>query len=303
MSAPAPAQAVVTAAGVRHSGAPASGIHQIGSVTKVFTALLLAREVVDGRLTLDQPVAELLPGLAGLPTGTATLSALASHTSGLPRLPPRLWRRALGAARRDPYADIDAAALVAALAAVRLRRAGGRPAYSNLGYGLLGHALATHLGLSYDAAVRTRISEPLGMADTGCTPADPARVVIGTNRRGRAHPQAWTFDAMAGAGALWSTVDDLVVFLRAQLWPPEDGLGQAMRLSHQTLAGQGRIALAMAWMRLSGSDGSLLWHNGGTAGYRSFVAVDHGRERAVVVLGASDRSVDRRGMDLARGVA
>ena len=300
---PSAAEAVVTADGVARSGARADGIHQIGSVTKVFTALVLAREVVDGRLTLDQPVSELLPGLAGSPAGTATLSALASHTSGLPRLPPGLWRKSWSAARRDPYADIDADALVAALREVRLRGAGGRPAYSNLGFGLLGHALATHLGMSYEAAISTRITGPLGMADTGCAPADPARLVIGTNRWGRAHPQAWTFDAMAGAGALWSTVDDLVVFLRAQLWPPDDGLGEAIRLSHQTLAGEGRIALAMAWMRLSGRDGSLLWHNGGTAGYRSFVGVDHGRQRGVVVLGSSDRSVDRRGMDLARGRA
>ena len=137
------------------------------------------------------------------------------------------------------------------------------------------------------------------MSDTGCVPADPERVVVGTNRRGKPHKVAWTFDALAGAGALWSTVDDMVVFLQAQLEPPDGPLGDAMRLSHRPLAG-GRVEVALAWMRLSGRDGALLWHNGGTAGYRSFVGVDHGRDRAVVVLGSSDRSVDRRGMELAR---
>jgi D-alanyl-D-alanine-carboxypeptidase/D-alanyl-D-alanine-endopeptidase len=105
---------------------------------------------------------------------------------------------------------------------------------------------------------------------------------------------------MAGAGALWSTVDDMVRFLEAQLAPPDGPLGDAIRLSHTTLAAAGRAEQAMAWIRLTGRDGSLLFHNGGTAGYRSFVAVDQGRRRAVVVLGSSDRSVDRRGMRLAR---
>ena len=209
MSAASPAEAVVTADGVERSGAPATGIYQIGSVTKVFTGLLLAREVVEGALSLDQPVSDLLPELAAVPAGSATLGSLASHTSGLPRLPPGLWRKALGTGRRDPYADIDGPALVAALRGVRLRRPGGPAAYSNLGYGLLGHALAVHRATTYDAAVRDRITGPLGMADTGCVPTDQSRVVPGTTRRGKPHPVAWGFDALAGAGALWSTVDDL----------------------------------------------------------------------------------------------
>ncbi len=192
MSSAAPAEAVVLADRVERSGAPATGIYQIGSVTKVFTGLLLAREVVDGALSLDQPVSDLLPELASVPTGSATLGSLASHTSGLPRLPPGLWRKALGKGRRDPYADIDGPALVAALRDVRLRRPGGRAAYSNLGYGLLGHALATHRATTYDAAVRERITGPLGMSDTGCVPADPARVVVGTTRRGKPHQVAWS---------------------------------------------------------------------------------------------------------------
>lgn len=299
MSAASPAEAVVTADGVERSGAPSTGIYQIGSITKVVTGLLLAREVVEGALSLGQPVSDLLPELVAVPAGSATLGALASHTSGLPRLPPGLWRKAIGTGRRDPYADIDGPALVAALQGVRLRRPGGPAAYSNLGYGLLGHALAVHRETTYDAAVRDRITGPLGMADTACVPMDRSRVVPGTARRGKPHPVAWGFDALAGAGALWSTVDDLVVFLRAQLEPPEGPLGEAMRLSHRPLVG-GRVEVALAWMRLSGKGGALLWHNGGTAGYRSFVGLDHGRQRAVVVLGSSDRSVDRRGMTLVR---
>jgi D-alanyl-D-alanine-carboxypeptidase/D-alanyl-D-alanine-endopeptidase len=297
MRAAPPAEGVVTGAGVLRAGASSAGLYQIGSITKVFTALVLAREVVEGRLALDQPVHELLPELTGAAIGSATLGALASHTSGLPRLPPGMWRKAFGPAARDPYADIDEAALVRAVRSARLRRR-ARPAYSNLGFGLLGHAVSRHLGTQYDEVVRARVTGPLGMADTACRPVDPTRVVLGTTGRGRPHRVAWSFDAMAGAGALWSSVDDLVRFLEAQLAPPGGPLGEAIRLTHTTLAAAGRAEQTMAWIRLTGRDGSLLFHNGGTAGYRSFVAVDHGRGRAVVVLGSSDRSVDRRGMRL-----
>jgi serine-type D-Ala-D-Ala carboxypeptidase/endopeptidase len=92
----------------------------------------------------------------------------------------------------------------------------------------------------------------------------------------------------------------MVRFLEAQLAPPDRPLGDAIRLTHTTRAAAGRGEQAMAWIRLRGRDGSLLVHNGGTAGYRIFVAVDHGRGRAVVVLGIRYRSVDRRGLRLAQ---
>lgn len=292
------AQALVTTDGVATDGAAPSGVYQIGSITKVFTALLLASEIVHGRLRLEQPVGDLLPELQGTGVGPVTLRQLVTHTSGLPRLPPGMWRKSFGRAARDPYADIDAAALLGSLE--RLAPSPSRrPAYSNLGFGLLGHALTRHAGTSYDEAVRTVVTAPLGMGDTGCVP-DPRRVVPGLTRRGKPHPTRWSFDAMAGAGALWSTVDDMSTFLAAQLDPPAGSLGEAVRLTHETLHEGPRMSQAMAWLRMSGKDGSLLFHNGGTAGYRSFVAVDAGRRRAVVVLGNTDRSVDARGFALIR---
>jgi CubicO group peptidase (beta-lactamase class C family) len=111
----------------------------------------------------------------------------------------------------------------------------------------------------------------------------------------------WTFDALAGAGALWSSMDDLARFVRANLEPPEGALGEAVRLTQQPRVGSGRMELGMAWIRLAGKHGKLLFHNGGTAGYRSFVGVDVDRRRGVVVLGNSDRSVARLGLRLARG--
>jgi serine-type D-Ala-D-Ala carboxypeptidase/endopeptidase len=290
-----PAIGVVTPDGVETSGADPGGVYQTGSLTKVFTALLLALEVVDGRLTRQTRVGDVLPALDEQPVGGVTLGALVTHTSGLPRVPPGMWRKLFGASARNPYADIDEPALYAALGAVRLR-SGTRPTYSNLGFGLLGTALARHLRTSYDEAVRERITGPLGMGQTR-SHADAHQP--GHTRSGRVHRQLWTFDALAGAGALWSSVTDLMVFVRAHLNPPEDALGDAIRLTQQPLVRAGRMEQAMAWMRRSGKDGSLLRHNGGTAGFRSFIGVDVGRQRGVVVLGNTDRSVDRLGFRLA----
>jgi CubicO group peptidase (beta-lactamase class C family) len=287
---------VVDGGAVTWGGDPA-GLFQIGSVTKVFTSLLLATYVVDGTLRLEDPVAELVPDLVG-PVREVTLGQLATHTSGLPRIPRELWRRAL-TRHRDPYADIDHDALVASLAGTRLRRR-RRPAYSNLGVGLLGHALASRAGGSFDDLVRERVTGPLAMADTT---AHPDRELTGHRRRGRTHAVAWHFDALAGCGALWSTLADLQRFLLAQLTPPPGPLGEAIRMTHEVRVPGARMDQCLGWMRLHGRAGTLLWHNGGTAGYRSFVALDPDAEVGVAVLTASDRSVDGLGIRLVESAA
>ena len=276
---------------VMWSGDP-DGLFQIGSVTKVFTSLLLATYVVDGSLRLQHQVAELLPDLASTPAGCATLEQLATHTSGLPRIPQGLWKRAV-TRHPDPYADIDHDRLLASISATRLRPK-ARPAYSNLGAGLLGHALATWAGASFDGVVRDRICAPLGLSSTMTHPqTEPPGH---HRRRDTSYGASWHFDALAGAGALWSTLTDLQRFLAAQLDPPAGQLGEAIRLTHEVRVPGKRLDQCLGWVRLHGRDGAVLLHNGGTAGYRSFAGVQEGS--AVAVLTACDRSVDAIGMRL-----
>lgn len=278
-------------------GGDPTALFQIGSVTKVVTSLVLATYVVDGDLRLDQPVGDLVDDLRG-PAAMLTLEQLATHTSGLPRVPRELWSRALQR-HPDPYADVDHEFLVRSLADVRPRaRPRWRPAYSNLGVGLLGHALARHAALGYDALVRERVGGPLGLSVTACDPADPEP---GHRRRGRPHGTAWRFDALAGCGALWSSLADLQRFLAAQLHPPAGRLGEAVRLTQEPRVPGRRMDMCLGWMRLHGRDGTMLWHNGGTAGYRSFVGVQDGS--AVAVLTASDRPVDGLGIQMLRSLA
>lgn len=288
----AAAGGVVAGEPVVWAGDP-DGPFQIGSVTKVFTSLLLATYVVDGSLRLDHRVGQLVPELAAVPVGDVTLEQLATHTSGLPRIPRELWRRAL-TRHPDPYADLDHDRLVASLQRTGLRPR-SHPSYSNLGAGLLGHAIARWAGQEYDALVQERICRPLALTATTAAPADQPP---GRHRRGRPHDGAWHFGALAGAGALWSTLTDQLRFLSAQLAPPDDALGEAVRLTHEVRVAGKRLDQCLGWLRLHGRDGTLLWHNGGTAGYRSFVGVQDGS--AVAVLTASDRSVDAIGMRLLR---
>lgn len=275
-------------------------LFQIGSVTKVFTALVLARHVVRGDLTLDRPVADLLPGEWRWPAGPPiTLGELATHSSGLPRIPPGMWGKVW---RRDPdpYADIGAPELALALARVTLRGR-GRQRYSNLGMGLLGHALATHRGTSYAALVAAEVADPLDLCDTVVERSEEqvARSAVGHTRRGRTRRLAWQFDALAGAGALWSTLADLQSFVRAQLSPPDDELGAAIRLALSPHPEASRGPHGLGWVRSPVTGGQEAWfHNGGTAGFRAMVLVCPEDRRGSVALANCDRSVDGLGLVL-----
>jgi CubicO group peptidase (beta-lactamase class C family) len=267
-------------------------IFEIGSITKVFTALLLARMTQDGRAALDE---QPFRG------SEITLADLATHTSGLPRLPRAMYGLAIRE-RRDPYARFTAADLDAAIRSVRVRSR-GRFRYSNFGMGLLGHLLALRAGCSYGELVTREICAPLGLRDTFAEvpAAERARFADGHGRRGRPVPH-WHLDGLAGAGVLRSTAADLLAFLAFQLDPPDSPLGDAARLTQQPRARRGRLRVGLGWLRLPGRHGAgdVVWHNGGTGGFRSFAGFVPRSGRAAVALSSSARSTDAIGMRLLR---
>jgi CubicO group peptidase (beta-lactamase class C family) len=289
--------------------APERVLFEVGSVTKVFTALLLAIAAERGEANLDDPVADHLPEGTRVPRrdGTEiTLQQLATHTSGLPRLPPGFLWHALGH-RHDPYADLTRADVLAVLSRTRLRSAPGRRfRYSNFGAGVLGLALTHTAGVDYETLVRDRITRPLSMADTVITlnAEQQTRLTQGTRRRGK--PAApWTIPGLAGAGALHSSVSDLMTFVRAQMGylPPgaTAALAEAIASTHLVRARGGLFTPAMrvglGWMVIPiGCDKlEMLWHNGGTGGHRSFVGWTPTTNTAVIVLSGNTRSVDHVG--------
>lgn len=273
---------------------------QIGSVTKVVTALLLADAADRGEVTLDQRLDTLVPGAASHPDGPPiTLVDLATHTAGLPRLPPSLWRTALRH-RDDPYRDVTRDDLAAALQRPPRRPTGGRPRYSNYGAGVLGHALEVATGQTFRDLVAERIAGPLGMPATSTTAdTSPGPVASGHTRRGRPTPD-WDLGALAGAGALRSTPADLLTFLRAQLAPDTTPLADAIRATQEPRHRlRGPLQIALGWHVMERPDGPpRWWHNGGTGGFFSHVAFEPRASAAVAVLANSARPVDRIASDL-----
>jgi CubicO group peptidase (beta-lactamase class C family) len=265
-----------------------NSIFEIGSITKVFTALLLARMAQDGRVELGDRPTRCRP---------ITLADLACHTAGLPRLPKGFLIRGLRHPR-DPYAQFGAPELEHALRVVHLRSQ-GRVRYSNLGAGVLGYLLSLRQGVSYGDLIAQEICAPLRLDDTFlAVPEDKrGRFVDGHDRRGRRVPH-WHFDALAGAGGLRSTAADLLTFLALQIDPPDSPLGAAARLTHVPRARRGRLRVGLGWLHtsLNGDDEDLIWHNGGTGGFRSFVGFMPDSKVGVVVLSNCARRTDAIGM-------
>lgn len=278
-------------------------VFQIGSVTKVFTALALADAVERQELTLDTPLASCLPEVPSSETaGQITLGHLASHTSGLPRLPKGLNRQAIRH-RLNPYRDFSTEDLLAALAAARPHpEPGTKVRYSNFGAALLGEALSRHTGLSYERLIRERVTAPLHLSDTVMTVRTDQsdRQAVGHSRRRRPVPD-WDLGAMAGAGAFHSTVHDLLKLLHAHLDPHITALSGAVRLVQQPRATCNRwLQVGLGWhLSPIGRTGhTALWHNGGTGGSFSYVALLPEAKAGVVVLTNTARPVDRLGLDL-----
>ncbi|MFF4445065.1 serine hydrolase domain-containing protein [Streptomyces sp. NPDC001502] len=298
--------------GANHGHAPGPGtLFEIGSVTKAFTALALARLASAGTVGLDEPLADLLPAGTAVPSRDGrpiSLQHLATHTSGLPRLPKGMLLQALlHPSKPDPYAGCTADVLLSGLARTRLGAAPGkRFRYSNLGAGLLGLALARRAGTEYETLITREICAPLGMADTvvmvDATRSE--RSAQGHARRGR--PAApWHLADLAGAGGLHSTATDLVAFVRAQLDGGPAELAEAIRLSRAVEYRRSSFAwVHLGWMahRLHPRQGAHLqiWHNGGTGGFSSFVGFDPEKRLAVIALGNTRRPVDGPAFDLLR---
>jgi serine-type D-Ala-D-Ala carboxypeptidase/endopeptidase len=279
---------------------------EIGSITKVFTGLALAAMATSGVVSLDDPVARHLPAGVAVPAqggAEITLRHLSTHTSGLPRLPSNLFPASMA----DPYAEYGHERLYDFLAGHALAHTPGEHAeYSNVGAGLLGHALAHRAGSTYGEMVSAVILRPLALSDTWVEPAADreARTAVGHNALGRPVPY-WRLGALEGAGALRSTAMDLLRFAAANLDPEGSAMAAALRLARE-VHGDGDSPgrrMGLGWVLQEHPRGTWLWHNGGTGGFRSFLALDPSGGRAVVVLTNGSAPLDDLGLHLLDPVA
>lgn len=276
-------------------------LFEIGSITKLFTGTLLAEMAQRGEVKLSDPVSMLLPAHVTLPSRDGRqilLRDLATHTSGLPSSPDNLTPsdELLG------YADYTVDALYDFLGRFMLtRRPGAKYEYSNLGVGLLGHALALRAQASYEELVRDRVLHPLGMTRTAITvPVDMARDVVCGHDGTGGIVGAGEMPTLAGAGALRSSIGDLLRFAAAHLDADQGRSRPALAATHAPRKHVGPLMrIGLTWHIMGYREKRILGHSGATAGFTSFIALHPARGTASVVLSNSSfESVDDIGLHL-----
>ncbi len=280
----------ILSAGKADNGAvqlDANTVFEIGSISKTFTNALLADMVRRGEVTLDQTVQSLLPSTVKMPTRNGkeiTLLDLATASSGIPRMPSNFKPKDPA----NPFADYTVAQLYEYLNGLTLTRdIGAQYEYSNTGMGLLGHVLALRLKKTYFEAVEERVLKPLGMKDTriDLTPSMRSRLALGHDQAGKIVAN-WDIPSLAGAGALRSTVNDMFKFLAANLDSTSKPLGPTLALTHGTRRPTTipNMTIGLAWHILKGPGGTIVWHNGGTGGYRTWTGFDQAKRVGIVLL-------------------
>jgi len=262
-------------------------LFEIGSITKVFTALLAADMAQRGEVKLDDPIQKYLPPAVKIPERGGrqiTLIDLATHTSGLPRMPENF--RPKDPSR--PYADYTVDALYSFLSSYELRRdIGVKYVYSNLGFGLLGLGLAQRAGMDYEKLVVTRICDPLGMNSTRITLSDSLRrrFAAGHSSDLVTVPE-WEIPSLAGAGALRSSANDLLTFLAAMMGYTDNPLAAAQKttLSIRRPTGAPFMETGLGWDIDTRGGTEIISKAGGTAGYSTFIAYSPKTRVGVVAL-------------------
>lgn len=282
-------------------------LFEIGSITKVFTGSLLADQVKAGTMRLDDPVQKFLPEGLVVPRRDdrdITLLQLATHTSSLPVQPPLIGFFALTTKDpKNPYAEFNTTQLEKTLANMKLGRPiGSQFEYSNLGVGVLGHAVAhTAKAKTYEDLMIERIAKPLEMPDTRLqlSPEQNKRLAPGFTATGQP-TSPWTFACLEGCGGIRSTTRDMLAFAEANLGRNKTPLFEAFQFAHQPWREIGRSGefVGLCWMRqkLPPANRTMIWHNGGTGGYRSFLAFLPDTGVGVVILSNSPHSVDGLGV-------
>lgn len=296
-------------------------VFEIGSITKTFTAIALARAIERGTMRLEQPMQELLPPNVELPLAAraVTLRHLTTHTSGFPRSASDPRSLAAGFSKMllfgsDPCAGFSEADLLNSLRGVKLGfKPGTKSEYSNFGMNSLGYLLAKNAGVNYETLIEREVCRPLGMEQTTVTLdgmqadrfAQGYRAVL---RYGpvilalRSSP--WdNAPLLGGDGALRSTGTDMLKYLQANMHPAGSSIEHALRESHRELFRENeRRGSGMNWQRSrwKGFRNAVIWHNGGTGGFVSFLGFTEDGSTGVLILSNTAQPVDALALDLLR---
>jgi serine-type D-Ala-D-Ala carboxypeptidase/endopeptidase len=258
---------------------------EIGSITKTMTAALLAEFIARGEVTLDDPIAKLLPPGTVVPSFNGheiTIGDIVTHSSGLPSIPAG-YRPA---DMNNPYADVTERDLLDALAATKLtREPGSKWEYSNFAVIVLSYALAKRSGKDFETLLRERLLEPLGMNETYIAKPPPGVHLAQGHLPGGEPAMPWDFHPdMAGVGGVRATLPDMLKYLEGELGTRDSAITPALGRTQDFVATVSGHKMAINWNMVTPKGHSYLIHEGGTGGYSSFAGFDHAAKRGVVLL-------------------
>jgi CubicO group peptidase (beta-lactamase class C family) len=274
-------------------------VFEIGSITKVFTGIVLADMVLKGEVSLDDPAEKYLPETVKIPSRNGdkiTLGHLASNNSALPRMPFNFRPKDFS----NPYADYTIENMYAFLSAYTLPRdIGEKYEYSNLGMGLLGHIISLKAGMDYEQLTIERICRVLEMEDTSIALSENMKERLARGHNPRGEVPNWDIPTLAGAGALRSTAADMLIFLGANMGIEHTPLLPAMDMSHEPrVDASASMKVGLGWLIIDNGKTQIVWHNGGTGGYRSFCGFIKDKKIGVVVLSNMNIDADDIGFHL-----
>ena len=273
-------------------------VFEIGSISKVFTTILLADQVLKGNMALDDPISKYLPEDVIVPERNGkviSLKDLATHTSGLPRMPDNF--RPVDP--NNPFLGYEVEQVYEFLSSYELTRdIGASYEYSNFGMGLLGHILELQSGKTYEDLIEENFSKAYKMPDTGITLSPEMKEHLAKGHAYGAQVSNWDITGLAGAGAIRSTATDMLRFLEANAGDVDSSLKEAMELTHKVAFENEEtdFKIGLGWHYAN--DGDIVWHNGGTGGYRAFAGFNEDNGSAVVVLTNTNESADDVGLHL-----
>ncbi|WP_395376697.1 serine hydrolase domain-containing protein [Marinicella sp. W31] len=264
------------------TAATVDSLYEIGSITKTFTALLLAEATTLDQLKLDDPIDSYWPDqmvLHDQNKRVITFKDLATHSSGLYRMPVNLHY-----VQQDLFADYDTQLLQEAFPNPTPNPVASQYLYSNLGFGLLGESLARALKNDYETLIEQRILKPLNLANTFFHVPESQQIHLATGYKGGQATSHWSFKALAGAGALKSNIKDLLSYGIQTLNEQPESLNAALKLVKQQHFSHKGVRIALGWH----FSGPFIWHNGGTGGFSTMLMIDPNRRIVVAAMTNAD---------------
>ena len=279
-------------------------LFEIGSISKTFTTLLMAKAVSEGKINLEDPINKYLPDtlrLADFKGEKITIKSLANATSGLPRMPENFSPRD----ENNPYIDYTVKELLEFLNTYELKRAPYETyEYSNLGMGLLGYILTIVYEKPYNEILKENILDPLNMNRTSVNYVkkldDNISVGYNASSPDKLTPTSyweWTDESvLVGAGGIISCADDLMKYLKAQTGLVKFDLEEEMTLTQRPTkdTGEPNMQIGLGWHI---KNGKIIWHGGGTGGFRTFAGIDKASEKIVLILANSDVPISDLGFE------